>query len=171
MSNILAQSTFFIGSLHNDACMNASDVSSFNRLLWSLFTQLCLDYPRSHIVVLYEAEVVVSAESKLHSRKFYKSYWNLEVYARMPRLESNYVYICKLHPLCFVACSFWRRLHYEGWKLCKANFVKCLKEKKTFLTAKMAFDRCWRFPYSALVLIIWWVFFGSFFPCSPTSIY
>jgi hypothetical protein len=37
---------------HNDTRINASNVSSFNRLLRSLFTQFCLENPRSHIVVL-----------------------------------------------------------------------------------------------------------------------
>ena len=52
-----------------------------------------------------QAEVVVSAESKLQSQNC-RSYWNLEVYARVPRLESNYVSICKLQQLIFCDNQF-----------------------------------------------------------------
>ena len=51
--------------------------------------------------MLCQAKVVVSAKSKLHNRNC-RSYSNLEVYARVPRLESNYVFINKLQPLYFV---------------------------------------------------------------------
>ena len=36
-----------------------------------------------------QAEVAVNGESKLQSQNC-RSYWNLEVFARVPRLESNY---------------------------------------------------------------------------------
>jgi hypothetical protein len=58
------------------------------------------------------------AESKLLSRNC-RSYWNLEVSARVPRLESSYVYICKLQPVYFVKGNFWRGLHCDWW-----NFTK-----------------------------------------------
>ena len=52
MSKFLAQSIFSIRRLHSDTRINASNVSSFNRLLWLLFTQLCLKNSWSHVVVL-----------------------------------------------------------------------------------------------------------------------
>ena len=70
----LAQFIFSIGRPHDDTHINASNVfSSFNQLLQSLFTQLCLENPRSHIGVL--------AKLKLQSvpSPTCKSYWNLEV--------------------------------------------------------------------------------------------
>ena len=42
---------FSIGPPYNDTRIHASNVSSFNRLLRSLFTQFCLQNPHSHIVV------------------------------------------------------------------------------------------------------------------------
>ena len=104
VSKILAQSIFSIGKLHNDTCIKASSVSSFNQLLRSLFAQLCLENPHSHIALL--------AKLKLQSRNC-KSSWNLEVFARVPRLESNYVFICKLQPLYLVTSIFWRGLHCD----------------------------------------------------------
>ena len=91
-------------------------VSSFNQLLQSLFTQLCLENPRSHIVVL--------AKPKLQ-RRDRMSHWNLEVFARVPRLESNYVSICKLQPLHFVTGNFWRNFNVIGGNFAKHVFVKC----------------------------------------------
>ena len=76
-----------------------------------------------------QAKVVVGAESKLLSRNC-RSYWILEVSTRVPRLESSYVSIYKLQPLYFVTCSFGRGLHYEGWKLCKAQFCELPPHKK-----------------------------------------
>ena len=82
-----------------------------------------------------QAKVAVGAESKLHNRNC-RSYWNLEVSTRVPRLESSDVSICKLQPLYFVTCCFCRSLHYERWKLCGAHFVKCPKIKTNFLDSQ-----------------------------------
>ena len=120
VSKILAQSIISIGRPHNNTCINASNVSSFNRLLRSLFTQSCLENLRLHITVLVNPKLQL-AEPKLHSRNW-KRYCNLEVSARVPRVESNYVNICKLQPLYFVTCISWRGLHWERWKLCRAQF-------------------------------------------------
>ena len=70
-----------------------------------------------------------------------RSYWNLEVYARMPRLESTYVFIGKLQPLYFTTYSFWRGLHYEGLggNFAKHMFVKCAPN--FFWWPKWHFDR------------------------------
>ena len=70
-----------------------------------------------------------------------RSYWNLEVYARMPRLESTYVFIGKLQPLHFTTYSFWRGLHYEGLggNFAKHMFVKCAPN--FFWWPKWHFDR------------------------------
>ena len=46
------QSIFSIGRPHDDTRINASNVSSFNWLLRSLFAQLCLEKPCSHLDVL-----------------------------------------------------------------------------------------------------------------------
>jgi len=51
VSKILAQSTISIGRPHNDTCIKAFNVSSFNWLMWSLLIQFCLKNPRSHKVV------------------------------------------------------------------------------------------------------------------------
>jgi hypothetical protein len=100
-----------------------------------------------------QAEVAVSAESKLQSRNC-RSYWNLKVSARGPRLESNYVSTCKLQPLYFVIGSFLRGLHYDWWKLCIAHFCEVPKKSKTILTAKMAFKNCWRLQHWTLHWVI-----------------
>ena len=52
VSRILARPIFSIGRPHNDTRINGSNVSSFNRLLQSLFSQLCFKDPRSHVLVL-----------------------------------------------------------------------------------------------------------------------
>jgi hypothetical protein len=78
-----------------------------------------------------QAKVVVSAESKLKSQ-IYRSYWNLEVFERVPRLESSYVFIRKLQPLYFVTCSFWRGLHCDWWNLCRAHFCEVPPQKNFF---------------------------------------
>ena len=55
---------FFLGRPHYDTRVNASNVSSFNQPLQSLFTQLCLENPFSHIVVLAEPKLqLVSSQS------------------------------------------------------------------------------------------------------------
>ena len=125
VSICLVQSIFSIGRpLNDDTRINASNVSSFNPLMRSLFTQLCLENPRSHIVVL--------VKPKLQSRN-YKSYWNMEVSARVPRLESNYDFIYKLQALYFVTSSFWRGLHCEGCKLCRAHFLEVPQKQKKLI--------------------------------------
>jgi hypothetical protein len=125
VSKILAQCIFFIGRPHHDTCINASNASSFNRLLWSLFTQFCLEKPRSHISCACQDEVVANAKSKLHSQNC-RSYWKLEVYAKMPRLESNYVFICKLQSLYFVTSIFLEKPSTEkGENYVEHIFVKC----------------------------------------------
>ena len=91
----------------------------------SLFTQFCLKNPFSHIY----AKVAFNAESKLQSQNC-KSYWNLKVFARVPRLESNYVSIYKLQSLYFVTSYFWRGLHCDRWKLWRAHFCE-VPQKKT----------------------------------------
>ena len=122
----------------------ASMHPSFSWLLWSLFTQFHLESPRSHIVA-------VSAESKLHSRNC-RSYWNLEVYARVPSLESDYVLIYKLHAMYFVTGNFWRGLHCERWKLCRAHFCEVLpKQNQNLFDGQngiwQAFKtQCWTLP-------------------------
>ena len=101
VSKFLARSIFPIRRLHDDTRINASNLSSFNRLLRSLFTQLCLENPRSQIVAL--------ANMKLHSQNC-RNCWNLEVYVGVPKLESSYVSICKLQPLYLVTSNFRRGL-------------------------------------------------------------
>jgi hypothetical protein len=124
---ILAQSKFSIGRPHNDTRINASNVPSFNQLLRSLFTQLCLEKPRSHIVVFAKPKL------QLVPSRNCRNYWNLEMSAIVPRLEFSYVSICKFQPLYFVTCSFWRCLHYEGWRFCRAHFCEVTPPKKIYL--------------------------------------
>ena len=61
----------------------------------------------------YQANVAVNAESKLQSRNC-RSYWNLEVFARVPRLESNYVYLHKLQPLILCHAIFGETFTVKG---------------------------------------------------------
>ena len=133
VSKILAQSIFSVRRPHNDTRINASNVSSFNWLLRSFFTQICWENPRSLIVVLAK----VKLQSMLSQNC--RSYWNLEVSARVPRLESRCVSICKLQPLYFVTSNFWRGLHCDGWKLCRTHFCevhKTITQKKLFWRPK-----------------------------------
>ena len=79
-----------------------------------------------------QTKVAVSAESKLQEL--------LEVFARAPKLESIYVFICKLQPLYFGEAFIVKRGNFA-----KHIFVKSPPpQKKTNkkLMAKMAFDRC-----------------------------
>ena len=71
-----------------------------------------------------QAKVAICAESKSHSQNC-SSYLNLEMSTRVPRIESNYVFIYKLQAWYFAICGFWK-----GWKLCKAYFVKCPQNQK-----------------------------------------
>jgi hypothetical protein len=78
VSEVIAQSMFSIGRLHDDTHINASNVSSFNRLLrGSLFTQFCLENPRSHVVVLAKPELqsVPSRSCRVKSCKSYVMAW------------------------------------------------------------------------------------------------
>ena len=97
------------------------------------------------------AEVAVNAESKFQSRNC-KSYWNLKVFTRVPRLEPNYVSTYKLQTLYFVTGSFWRGLHCEGWTLSWAHSCEVPPKQNNFLMAKVAFDRHWKLQYWTLVV-------------------
>ena len=68
VKKILAQSTLSMGRLHNDTCINAFNVSSFNQQLRSLFTQYCLENPRSHIAGLAKPKLQ-SVPSRSHTVK------------------------------------------------------------------------------------------------------
>ena len=82
----LAQSMFPTRRSHNDTRTNAYNVSSFNRLLRSLFTQSCFRKATFTYSCACQAdsEVAVNANLELRSQNC-KSYWNLEVSARVPR--------------------------------------------------------------------------------------
>ena len=142
MSKILAHSIVSMGRLHNNACINASSVSSFYWLLRSFFTQFCLEKSTFTYSCGCHAEVAVGVELKLHNWNC-RSYWNLKVSARVPRLDSSYVSICKLQPLYFVTCSFWKAFTMKGGKFAKHIFVKYPKYNIIF-DAHNVFDRCWR---------------------------
>jgi hypothetical protein len=88
----------------------------------------------------------MSAESKSQSRNC-RNHRNLEVFARVPRLESNYVYICKLQPLYFVTNIFLERPSLWLVETLQSTFCEMLKKRRPSLTTKMAFDRCWRLQY------------------------
>ena len=130
--------------------INASNVSSFIRLFAIILHPIVFGKSTFTYSCACQADVVVSVESRLHSRNC-TCYWNLEVYARVPRLESNYVSICKLWPLHFVTCNFWRGNHCGWWKLCRAHFCEVPPKERPSLTTKMAFDRCWRLQYWTLI--------------------
>jgi hypothetical protein len=123
VSKFLLQSIF---PLENCMMTLALTHPMFQVSVDSLITlqQFSLQNPCSHIVVL--------AKPKLQSVPSWncRSYWNLEVYGRVPRLESNYVPICKLQPLYFVTSNFWRGLHYDWWKLCREHFCEVPKKGK-----------------------------------------
>ena len=133
VSKSLARSIFSIGRTHDGTRIDASNVLSFDRLLQSLFTQFCLENPRSHRGVL--------AKPKLQSWNC-KIWLNWKVSARVPRLESNYAFICELQPLCYVTRSFLKSLRYEGWKLCKAHFLQPFA-KVTMVLILQWFIVCW----------------------------
>ena len=115
---ILAQFIFSIGRPHNDTHINASNVSSFNWLMRSLFTQFCLKNPLSHIIVF--------AKLKLQSRNC-KSYWKLEMFARVPRMESNYFFIWKFQPLFLWHIVVGETILATNRNFHEQIFVKCLK--------------------------------------------
>ena len=75
------------------------------------------------------AEVAANAESKLHGRNC-RSYWNLEVSARVPRLESNYVSICKLQPCLLCQAVFGEAFTMKRGNFAQHIFVKCPKINK-----------------------------------------
>ena len=136
VSKILGQPMFYIGSPHdNDTRISASKVSSFSQLQQSLFTQLRLEIPRSHIIGC-ACRAEVAGVIGLGTCLLECQDWSLAMFLR-----------CKLQPLYFVTCSFWRDLHCEEWKLCKTHFREVPPQpqrlKKTFVTAKVAFDKCW----------------------------
>ena len=87
-----------------------------------------------------QVEVVVSAESKLHSRNC-KIHWNLEVSARVPRLESNYVSTCKIATTVFCDRQFLERPSLWLMETLQSTFLWSA-QKTNFLTTKMAFGRC-----------------------------
>ena len=118
VSKFLAQSTIFIGRPHDDTRVNGSNVSNFNRLLRSLFTQLCLENPRSHIVVLAKPKLQSVPSRSCRVIGIWKRL------PRVPRVESNYVSIHTLQPMYVVTRNSWRGLHCEGRKLCRAHFCE-----------------------------------------------
>ena len=101
---VLAQSIFSIGRPHDNARINASNVSSFNRLLWSLFTRLCLENPRSHIVVLAKPKL----QSVLSQIWRVIGIWKCLLYI-VPRLESSYKFTNYSH------CILWHAIFGESF--------------------------------------------------------
>ena len=101
--------------------------------------------PKIHVHI----EMCLPSQFKLQSMlsRNCTSSWNLEMFARVPRLESNYVSICKLQTLYFVTCGFWRGLHCDWWKLCRAYFCEVPHPPHKKWTAKIAFDCSWRLWY------------------------
>ena len=160
---------FSIERLYKDTCINASNISNFHQLLRSLFTQLCLENPRSHIVVL--------AKPKLQSMP-----------SRSCKVEiAGVIGIWK----CLLECQDWSPTmflftncsHYMLWHaisgktfnvkgglFAKHIFVKWPQNKTIFWTAKMAFDRHWRLPYSILTPTLWYVFILDYMPLFPETL-
>ena len=146
MSKILAQSIFSIGRPHYDTRINASNVSSLNRFMQSLFTQCCLENPQSHIVVLAKPklQLVLNRNCKVEIAGVI---WNLEVSARVPRLESNNFYYLQIATTVLCNMQFLERSSLWRVESLHSTFLWSAQTKKTFLKAKMAFDRCWRLQY------------------------
>ena len=114
MSKFLAQSIFSIGRPHNDTRIDASNVSSFNRLLQSHFTHLCLENPCSHITML--------AELKLQSMpsRSCRIYWNLQVCVLECQNWSPTMFL-------FANCShciLWHVIVGEAFTVTGENFVE-----------------------------------------------
>ena len=131
---------------HNDTHTNASNVSSFNQILRSLFTQFGLENPRSYIVVLAKPKLqsVLSQSCRVEIARVI-GIWNclLECQDWSPPmfLFTNYNH-----------CILWHAIFEEAFIVTSGNFakhiyVKCPKTKKKILTAKMTFDKCWRLQY------------------------
>ena len=76
-----------------------------------------------------EAEVAINTKLMLHSRNG-KSYWNFEVFVRVPRLESNYVSIYKLQPSYFVMGGFGEAFTVKGENCAEHIYVECPENKK-----------------------------------------
>ena len=131
---------------HNDTRINASNVSSLNRLLQSLFTQFCLE--NSHLThsCACQAEVAANAESKLHSQN-YKSYWNLECLLECQDWSPTMLKVANCSHYNWWHAIFGKAYIVKGETL-QSNFLWSAPNKnknniKTFLTTKMAFNRCW----------------------------
>ena len=125
-AKILAQSIFSIGRLHNDTCINASDVSSFNRRLQSLFTQFCLNNLCSHIVVLAKLKLqsMPSQSCKIEIRRVIGIWWCL-LECQDKNLAMFLCANCSRHVL-------WHAFFREAFIVTEHIFVKCPKNKNFF---------------------------------------
>jgi len=109
-----------------------------------LFTQLWLENPRSHIVVLAKPKLQLvpspSCVVKLHELLEFGSIRSTAKIGVQLCFYFTNCHHCILRHAIFGDSG----LHYdEGW-----NFMKYPQKKKTsFLNSKMAFYRCWRLQY------------------------
>jgi hypothetical protein len=118
VSKNLAQSIFSIIRLHNDIHIKVSNVSSFNRLLQSLFTQLSLENPCSHIVVFAKLKLQsVPSRSCIVKIARIIGIWEclLECQDCSPTM-----FLCANCNHCFL----WRVIFREAFTVTSGNFTK-----------------------------------------------
>ena len=148
----IAQSILSIRRPHNDTCINVSNISSFNWLLQSLFTQFCLENPNSHITVFVNPKL--------------QSCWDKVAELKLQELL-EFGSVCSSAKIGVQRCFYLQIaatiVFREAFTLTSGNFaehifVKCPKKKRKILMTKMAFYRCWRLQYWTLIAR---VFFGG----------
>ena len=141
---------FSIKRPHYDTHINAINVSRFNRLVQSLFTQLCLQNPRSHIVVLAKPklQLVPSWSCKVKIIRvigIWKCLLECQNWSPVMFLFTNCNH-CTLRQVVFREAFIVKDENFA-----EHIFVKCTPPlKKNLLKAKMTFNKCWRLQYWAL---------------------
>ena len=128
MSKSLAQSIFSIERLYKDTCINASNISNFHQLLRSLFTQLCLESPRSHIVVLAKPKLqsMPSRSCKVEIAGvigIWKCLLECQDWSPTMFLNTN----CNHHSL--LHANFKKAFIMKGGNFAEHVFVKCCQNK------------------------------------------
>ena len=123
------QFIFFIGRPGNDIRINASNVSSFNQLLRSLFTQLCLENPRSYIVVLAKPklQLVLSRSCRVKIARV------IGIWKCLLECQdwSSYMFMCANCSHCILwHAIFGEAFTMKGGDFAKHIFVKCPKQKQ-----------------------------------------
>ena len=146
---------------HNDTRTNASNVSSFNQILRSLFTQFGLENPRSYIVVLAKPKLqsVLSQSCRVEIARVI-GIWNclLECQDWSPPV---FLFTNCNH------CILWHAIFEEAFIVTSGNFakhihVKCPKTKKNIFDGqndiwqvlKTSILKTWATPTDGIFLLI-----------------